>query len=237
MKALHAAAAAALACSFVAPVAQADPKDPKVTPRDGTAGADREAPPPATGFQLTLRTGPMIPVGQAAKNQAMADTYGWQVPLVVEIGGKIMPEMFIGAYGGAGLGRAGGKSCDQVGATCTTTSLRVGLAVQLHLMPAEKLDPWFGYGIGFESVTASGSANGKTVSQALSGPEYAHFSAGLDFRLSNTLGIGPMADFSIGQYTRATTETGSVKVEGDIDDKLRALHYWLFVGGRMVFFP
>jgi hypothetical protein len=55
--------------------------------------------------------------------------------------------------------------------------------------------------------------------------------------LTNTIGIGPVADFSVGRYTQVTTDTGRLKIEGDIADDERATHFWLMLGGRMVVFP
>jgi hypothetical protein len=193
-----------------------------------------------TGFQMALRMGPMFPIGDAAKDTPMGDIYGWQVPLVVELGGKPIPNLFIGGYLGLGFGGAGGKQadlCDKANASCVAASFRLGVEIQYHFTPAEKTNPWIGYGIGLESVGVSGSSNGRTVSQYLSGPEWAHFMGGLDFRLSKTIGIGPLVDFAIGRYTHSKVETGNTTIEGDIKDDDRTTHFWLFIGGRLVIFP
>jgi hypothetical protein len=46
-------------------------------------------PPPArVGFQLGLRTGLAVPLGDASKGEEMSNVFAPQVPIMVEIGGK-----------------------------------------------------------------------------------------------------------------------------------------------------
>jgi hypothetical protein len=112
---------------------------------------------------------------------------------------------------------------------------RLGVEAAYHLAPDAKMDPWIGYGIGFAGEGVSGTANGRTTSLTLAGPEYGHFMGGLDFRLDKTIGIGPMVDFGIGKYTRAKSETAGLSTEGDL--KNTALHEWLTIGVRVVILP
>jgi len=219
-----------------APVAQARPIGPA---SDDVKGVDG-APPPHTGFQLAVRTGVAIPFGkiEEGKSGAMSDTFSPQVPFVLDIGGKVIPNLFIGAYLGLALGGAGGNfadACKRANATCVGVGVRFGIEAQWHFMPDAKMDPWIGYGIGYAGEGASGQANGVTTSLTVAGPEYGHFSGGLDFRLNKTIGIGPMVDFGIGRYTRAKTETLGVTREGDLQNT--ALHEWLTLGVRMVVLP
>jgi hypothetical protein len=59
--------------------------------------------------------------------------------------------------------------------------------------------------------------------------------AGLDFRLSRTFGIGPVVDFSFGQYRTLSVEVNGETTEAAIQNK--ALHEWLLIGVRLVLFP
>ena len=218
----------------VAPVQQAPGPAP-----EQDKGVDG-APPPHTGFQLAVRTGVAIPFGKLedAKGGGMSDTFSPQVPFVLDIGGKPIPNLFIGAYLGLAFGGAGGNfadACERAKATCVGVGVRFGIEAQWHFLPDAKLDPWVGYGIGYAGEGASGQANGVTTSLTVAGPEYGHFSGGLDFRLNKTLGIGPMVDFGIGKYTRAKTEALGVAREGDIGNT--ALHERLTLGVRMVVLP
>ena len=71
---------------------------------------------------------------------------GLSSPLITDIGGKIIPELFLGAYLGANVGAVG----DDVSALCNEARakvrsrrhvLRIGILAQYHILPAGKVDP------------------------------------------------------------------------------------------------
>jgi len=168
----------------------------------------------------------------------MSNTFSGEVPLLVDIGWKPLPALFVGAYAGIGFGGAAGTSgqiCDQDDITCITLSLRGGIEAQYHFIPNGWMNPWVGYGIGIESTAFSGSNGATTYSVAAAGWELGHFMAGLDFRLSRAIGIGPMVDFSVGQYSALAVNLNGQSSSSSIAN--RALHEWLFVGARLVVFP
>src|SRR4051812_1724874 len=76
------------------------------------------APPARTGFQMALRTGYAVPMGNArganpgstGSDLAMSDGFSGQVPIFIEIGGKVIPNLFVGGYLGLGFGGAAGKN-------------------------------------------------------------------------------------------------------------------------------
>jgi hypothetical protein len=209
----------------------------------------QEAPRARTGFQMALRTGLAKPLGKLGRvtppvdgsSQDLADFTSVQVPLLVELGGKVIPNLFIGGYLGFSFGGAGGQNaellnCSSSSITCVSATFRLGLELQYHILPREKVNPWVGYGIGIESIAVGVSQPGADVTRGYSGWELAHFMGGVDFRLTRVFGLGPFVDLSLGKYTRA-----HVKIEGldeasdDIDDT--RLHEWLTIGARFVFFP
>jgi hypothetical protein len=218
-----------------------------------TAALADEAPPERTGFQMAARTGAQLPLGTAytewtvpfQPSTSMSDVFSAQVPIHLEVGAKPIPQLFLGGYLGLAFGGAAGttsNSCDSAGISCAAANFRVGVEIQYHILPAEKLNPWIGYGIGYESIALSGDApNGNNLTLSLAGPEFAHFMGGLDIRLGRYVGLGPVVDFSIGRYTDRTIEsggaTGSVRRDEDIPSGNRATHFWLFLGGRVVLFP
>ena len=200
---------------------------------------ERSAPAARTGFQMALRTGVMIPFGDVDKSIAMGDAFSPQVPLVVELGGKIIPHLFLGGFFGVGVGGVAGKfadACKAANASCVAASVQLGVELQVHVLPAEKLDPWVGYGIGYSANGGGGSANGKDFTVSTGGLDFAHLMAGLDIRLSRAIGLGPVVDFTAGTYTRLKSEVnGTTQFDGDVKDT--ATHYWLTIGGRLVLFP
>lgn len=220
-----------------------------------TRAMAQEAPPPANGapparvgFQMALRTGYAVPMGKArggtnadgsTNGFAMSDGFSGQVPIFIEIGGKVIPNIFVGGYLGLGFGGAAGQFdtlCSQGGLTCVTVGLRLGAEIQYHVLPGEKTNPWLGYGFGFESVAIGMSASGQTFTDSFSGLEFAHLMGGVDFRLSRVFGIGPFVDFSLGQYTSYHVEAPGIGSQ-DGDVQTTAMHEWLAFGARGTFFP
>jgi hypothetical protein len=201
-----------------------------------------EAPPARTGFQIALRTGVSVPLGELDKGENMSDAFTPQWPIIADIGFKVIPQLFLGGYVGIAVGGAGDtfkKACDAASVDCIAVGGRIGLQAQFHFIPDGKWNPWVGYGIGYELAGVSGSKANNKVSAAVAGVEFAHLMAGADFRVNKTVGIGPFADFAIGQYTIATLETTlagvSQKRDGDIQNT--ALHEWLTLGVKITFFP
>ena len=69
---------------------------------------------------------------------------------------------------------------------------------------------------------------------ARSGPSTVTSSRGVDFRLTKIFGIGPFVDFSFGKYTNETIEPRAPAGD-DIANK--AMHEWLTLGAKFLFFP
>ena len=222
------------------PEPKGDPPRPLFTEPDTAPG---EPPLARTGFQLAFRVGPSMPFGKASGSarDRQASTFAWQLGPVVEIGAKPIPELLIAAYAGFTFGDAGGAVDDECFAfslSCDARTTRFGLQVAVSLLPARRLNPWIGYGFGYESSTLTlTSSNKRTTTQSLSGVEFAHFLAGLDVRVSRVIGIGPFIDVALGSY-------GDVEINPPLTNGVRnitlddqAVHGWVTIGARLVFFP
>jgi hypothetical protein len=205
------------------------------------ARAAEQAPPARQGFQMALRTGFAIPMGKVSDgpNADMSNSFGWQVPFLVEIGGKLHPNFFLGGYLGVGFGSVAGdfkRSCDAQGISCGGFDFRLGIEAQYHFSPAAFANPWLGYGIGYEIAAVGGDRNGQSYNSSVSGLEFAHLMGGVDFRFTRVFGVGPFVDFAVGEYGRAHSEIpGGPTFDGDINQT--ATHEWLTFGARFVFFP
>lgn len=197
----------------------------------------KPAPPARTGFQIAVRPGVAIPMGSVLKDangktEAMSDSFGPQFSTTIDIGAKIIPQLFLGGYLGVNVGGVGGvlsDACKAANASCSSVSLRIGIEAQYHIIPDGKINPWVGYGIGFESSAFSFASKGLTTSSGIAGPEFAHLMGGVDFRLTKVFGLGPYADLSVAQYTSTSGSSQEIK------DK--ALHEWLTLGVKFIFFP
>jgi hypothetical protein len=237
---LTAIALATFAVLAPSPAMAQDVAEPPATTAPAAPPPDPHAPPPPrTGFQMAMRTGYAIPFGNVDGSASMGDSFSGQVAFLLDLGGKPIPSLFLGGYVGLGLGGASGQLgslCSADNLTCVTASLRIGAEVLYSFLPEGSIDPWIGYGIGLES-TGFGASNGNDqINAAAAGWEFGHFMGGVDFRLSKDVGIGPLIDFSVGQYTReSVSENGNTLSSGTPSQT--ALHEWLLIGGRVVIFP
>jgi hypothetical protein len=189
-----------------------------------------------TGFQLALRPGIAIPFGDAGKGDAMSDIVSPSIPLFIDVGGKFIPELFLGAYFGFAGGLPAGLTddlCQESGGGCLVANLHFGIEIQGHMMPRSQVDPWVGYGFGFETLGVSESSNGAFKSFGYAGLEFGRLMAGVDFRLTRVFGVGPFADLAIAQYSTTSVAGNS----GDLASDQKAAHLWLTIGARFVFFP
>lgn len=203
----------------------------------GSVASAQPVPKQRVGFQMALRSGFAAPLGSAAEDRKMSDITTGQVPLFVEIGGKLTPNLFLGGYLGIAFGGANGVAEDvcELADTCISVGTRAGGEIQYHFLPRELTNPWIGYGIGFESLVVAWELNDEDGSVGYSGVEYARLSAGVDFRLSRVFGLGPFVDFSVGEYLRYHLEGPGPDRDGSVDEG--AAHTWLTLGVRGVFFP
>lgn len=201
-----------------------------------------EVPPPHTGFQIALRTGFAIPLGEAASNTKMSDVWGIQLPLITDIGGKVTPNLFVGGYLGLGFGGAGGaqgNDCERRNIGCGAFRFNFGFQIHYQFIPEGFANPWIGYGIGYELASISvnrnnnGNNNGNTTT--FGGMDFAHLLFGTDFRINRTVGVGPFMDFAISQYFTASTGNTAASTSSDIPNK--SVHEWFTLGVRVVFFP
>jgi hypothetical protein len=164
------------------------------------------------------------------------------VPIIADLGIKVAADLFLGAYVGVSFGGVGDtvkQACDGVGVDCTAAGVRFGIQAQYHFNPDGKWNPWVGYGIGLELLSASGSKNNDKLDAGLVGVEYAHFMAGADYRVNDVIGIGPFADFALGQYgstsIEATRNGVTKKSNGELANP--SLHEWLTLGVKVTFLP
>jgi hypothetical protein len=188
-----------------------------------------------------VRTGAAVPLGNisGAQDDGMGNDFGVQIPLILEIGIKVHPMVFLGAYGGPSVGPTSSNFSTAQGCGsgsqrgCIAADWRVGLEVQVHFRPAELLNPWVSYGLGFEAASATASGGGSPPGGATyTGLELARLAGGVDFRLSRIFGIGPYVGFDFGSYSAAHPQ-------GQPSESISntSLHEWLTLGVRGVLFP
>jgi hypothetical protein len=93
------------------------------------------------------------------------------------------------------------------------------------------MDPWVGFGIGYEMFSNKQSANGVDVTTTYKGFEFANLQGGLDFNVASGLNVGPFLSFSMGQYSSQSMDPESpLFPNGSVENK--AMHEWLTLGIR-----
>jgi hypothetical protein len=227
---------------------------PAIAPAGPPAAPGSDAPPgppprpAASGFQAAFRTGLLVPFGEASgkSNDSLGRRYAWQIPFAVDLGARFAESFFAGVYFGFGFGSTGSdgeleRACDdddedgENDIVCSVWTLRAGLEGIYSFSPAAHMNPWVGYGIGYEASIASYSDREQGYSETItsSGITWAQLSAGIDFRKG--VGIGPFLEVSIGEFRKTTTEIGDERFRLPMND--RALHAWIMIGGRLVTNP
>jgi hypothetical protein len=172
--------------------------------------------------------------GQGLTETKFSDVSSGHVPFILDIGAKVIPELFVGGYFGLGFGGAGGQlsdTCKAGNMDCVTIDFHFGVEAQYHILPAALANPWIGYGLGFESFGVGQSLNGVSRTTTFTGFEFARFMGGVDFRVTRVFGVGPFVDLSMASFTRESDGDNSVSIPQT------GTHEWLTLGARFVFFP
>jgi hypothetical protein len=191
--------------------------------------------PAAASAQLSLgaRLGYGLPFGDAEENGELKDGIKGQIPLQLEAGFKILPQLTLGGYVSGAYGLIGDQfkdECDTSGIDCSARVWRVGAQALYSLAGADtSFAPWIGAGIGYEWANIKVEGGGFTGETGYGGFEFLNLQAGADWKSAGNLSFGPFVMFSLGQFSKYTLEgTGFPKQDGDIENK--AMHQWLTIG-------
>lgn len=194
----------------------------------------------AQGIEVGLRTGYAIPLGNTvgapsgASAPSLGDTVSGMVPIWVDAGYRLNPNMMVGAffqYGLAFVNTGKNPTCSQSGVSCSANDLMFGAQFHYHLMPDQTIDPWAGIGIGYEILNGSESAGGQSASQSFSGFQFVNVQIGGDYKVMPNLGVGPFVMFSLGEYSGCSTSIpGASSSSCTINNT--AMHEWLTFGIR-----
>lgn len=201
------------------------------------------------GLELGARTGYGLPFGKstgAAGDDLDRITAG-QVPLWFDIGMHFSQHFTVAAYLSYGIGINSDEisaACDDAAAmaagidvSCTNSDVRLGVQFLFHILPESLVDPWVGLGSGFEwlALTTRASAGGESASTtfAVSGFEMFNLQAGVDFKLTPRLGLGPFVTFSNGSFSSVKLSCENLNCNAQSADIANtASHQWLLFGAK-----
>src|SRR5579871_6981159 len=99
-----------------------------------------------SAVSLGLRTGYALPMGDVVGggSASLGDTINGVIPIWIDAGYKLNPNMYIGAdfqYGIA-LINNDKTGCGMSGASCSANDVMFGIDFHYHLMPDQTIDPW-----------------------------------------------------------------------------------------------
>ena len=229
----------------VAPAVAEPPRSPVAESRDDvpTDAPPRSRSAKTTGLELGLRTGYGLPIGAADGGTRMDDMITGIVPLWVDVGYRFSPSTYGGLYfqhGFGSLNTDSGKpesACTSPGVSCSTSDVRFGFDLDVHLAPANTFDPWLGFGTGFEIQTYTATGPAATATLHTFGLEYLNLQIGGNWNVTPALAVGPFVSFSLDEFKTIDLSTTSGQAppgtNGDIADT--RVHEWFVLGIRSTY--
>jgi hypothetical protein len=253
---VHTALGALTVFSLLSGVAEADaraeqyqpyPNQPPTTERGVEAPPSQQAKGPPLGLQLGGRVGYGLGAGEVYQGLNVMDGSSGFIPLIFDIGARIVPELYVGGYAGWAhvFPRENAISCP-AGFSCNITNYRFGVQVDWHFMPQLSWDPYVGVNAGYEIL--HNSASGTVTVPTQVGPatgyvdagvtdrglEFAGLTLGADMRVDRQVALGPFFTASVGEYGSHTGSTtvsvGNSLVSTGVPDVNHSAH-WLFMLG------
>lgn len=189
---------------------------------------------------IGLRLGYAPAMGDAYKvsgtSASMSDGVKAQIPVQLDVGFRVSPELTLGGYLSYGIGQVGGDQkdmCDTYNLDCSAHGFRLGVqGIYAFTKAAPNFTPWLGAGIGYEWATMSASGGGAKEEYSFSGFELLNLQGGVDFKTGPQFAVGPYVMLSVAQYSSGTYKfTGDPNIDiFSVADK--TTHEWLSFGVR-----
>lgn len=150
---------------------------------------------PRNAAEIGVGLGYSQPAGNLTRRggDAVADIARGGGEVNAEVGYRIDSHWLVGLYGGYGQYHApGGTSSDIV------NTANGGIQGQYHIMPFQRVDPWISLGVGYRGFFTTPD-NGAT--RALHGLQLARARVGVDYRVSETVALGPVIGMDLTMFT------------------------------------
>jgi hypothetical protein len=205
------------------------------------------------GLQVGVRSGIGAGTGVVYQGLKVIDGSNGFVPVIIDAGLRLLPEVYLGAYGQWGYvsNKTNGVSCPE-GFYCNTQDWRFGIQADWHIMPRLRWDPYIGLNFGYEvlhenlsgntvvpvapGVAAPATANASVTDR---GWEYVGLTLGSDYRMSRYAAIGGFISASLNQFNvHEGTQTVAVagqSVTTPVSNVNSGLHEIYIIGLRGTF--
>jgi hypothetical protein len=205
---------------------------------------------PRPGLQVGARIAGGLGFGNVYDGLGVADGAHASIPIIIDVGVRPIPQLYVGLFGQFApvIEKKNPLSCPE-GFDCTVRDWRVGLQADFHPMPHGHIDPYIGFGAGYEilrtSVSGRTNVNVPFVGNRPAfvegtatdrGWEYGAGTLGFDYRVSRSFGVGPFFTATISQYNvhegQRTVTVGSNQITTDLPSVRHLAHELLFIGLR-----
>jgi opacity protein-like surface antigen len=170
--------------------------------------------PPESGVSVGLSVGYGIPMGSVSASQTMSDLFTGALPIQIDLGYRFTPNLYLGAFYQFSIGFV--SSAQEARCTannwtsCSVGDMQFGLAFVYTFLPYSSFAPYAGLGIGWEIATINYSGPGGSLSESVSGFQFARLIVGGDFRVGSGFRVGPFVNFSLGQFSGDTIVNSSI---------------------------
>jgi hypothetical protein len=177
--------------------------------------------PPESGISIGLSVGYGLPMGNVSATQAMTDVFSGALPIQLDLGYRFTPNLYLGGFFQYSIGFTSSTLNERCVANlwtgCSASDMQFGATFVYTFLPYSTFAPYAGLGVGWEILSVNYSGTAQSVSESVSGFQFARFTLGGDFRVGSTFRVGPFASFSLGQFSGGTITE-------------QALHEWLQFG-------
>jgi hypothetical protein len=208
-----------------------------------------------TGLQVGARVGYGGGTGIVYSGLGVRDASGGGIPVIVDLGVRALPQLYAGVYGGFApiFVKSNPVSCPG-NFDCNTQQWRFGVQFDYHFVPRSRLDPYIGFGGGYEILhsNVSGDVTVPTLGGPLTGNahagitdrgwEFGSITLGFDGRFNRAVALGPFVSGSIAEYgvhtgTQTVSVAGTQVAAMPVPAVSHGAHELFFAGLRGTFNP
>lgn len=221
-----------------APAPSPPPYNPPPPPPSDVAPRERREGGAASKIvQVGARLGYAVPQGsvwgdsllgtEQFSELPMTDVFSSKIPIGIEAVFGVSKRFAIGAsvyYGAISSNASAGKACSPPN-QCSYHDWELGVEALINIVPDGFLNPYLGFGLGYEILSSSETIGPQTSDASLTGVQWLKLQGGLDFKIVNGMSLGPYVSYSFGIYT--TRSSG-----GTDESPPAAFHEWAGFGIR-----
>lgn len=202
------------------------------------------------GFEIGLRAGLGLGVGAVVhsartnEDAKLLDNGTIMVPLTLELGFRLDPRLYIGAFGSwswIAPRKADNSFCTDATDSCSASLSVIGADVRFHPMPTMAYDPWISVGVGYEWLNDRARTGSLEAKSMFRGFQWVDLGLGADFTIAPRFTLGPYVHGALAQSMNYKTSiSGAGPASGDRDGSIddlgdRRVHVWLAAGVRGAF--